>query len=324
LGIDTQGLVAARRTAIVADLGPLAMLDINGRDAEAFLQGQLSNDVKALIDGVCQYTSYNSPKGRMLANLLLWRSGPDAFHALLPAELADAVVQRLRRYVLRAQLTIADRSVNCRRFGVGGPEAATVVQQSFAAAPGPFAVARSGDAVLLGLPGRRYVVIVPAAAGDASATLLARHARPADFIVWEWLTIDAGIPVITGPTQELFVAQMLNWDVVGGVSFQKGCYPGQEIVARTRYLGRVKERLYAFHADLPLLAPGTRLYSSTFGDQPCGTVVNAAPAPEGGTDLLAVVQTAAVEARDLRLASLDGLRVANRALPYAVPAATTL
>jgi folate-binding Fe-S cluster repair protein YgfZ len=107
--------------------------------------------------------------------------------------------------------------------------------------------------------------------------------------------------------------------VLGGVSFQKGCYPGQEIVARTRYLGRLKERLYALHTTAGA-APGDRLYGSVFGDQPCGTVLNAAAAPEGGTTLLAVVQIAAAEARDLRLAAVDGPRIDGRALPYAVPA----
>ena len=97
--------------------------------------------------------------------------------------------------------------------------------------------------------------------------------------------------------------QAANWDVLGGVSFQKGCYPGQEIVARTRYLGRLKERLYALHTDGGRRRPAIASTAAVFGDQACGTVVNAAAAPEGGIDLLAVVQIAAAEARDLRLAA---------------------
>ena len=130
------------------------------------------------------------------------------------------------------------------------------------------------------------------------------------------------MPVVTTPTQDQFVAQMANWDLLGGVNFKKGCYPGQEIVARTQYLGRLKERLFAFHANATSIPAGARLYSTAFGDQACGTVVNAAPAPEGGCDLLAVVQLAAAESGDLHVNTLTGLALAGRALPYRFPTRT--
>jgi hypothetical protein len=133
------------------------------------------------------------------------------------------------------------------------------------------------------------------------------------------LTIRAGVPIITPSTADLFVPQAANWDALGGISFQKGCYAGQEIVARTQYLGRLKERLVLAHFDGTPPAAGERLYSAEFGDQACGTVVNAAAAPDGG-DLLAVLQLAAAESGDLHLGALDGMPLNLQALPYPVPA----
>jgi folate-binding protein YgfZ len=316
---DHDGLLAARQSAVLADLDRCALLAIAGPDAGAFLQGQLSNDVKALNANKCQYTSYNTPKGRMLANFVLWQRGPDSFRALLPAELAETLAKRLRMFVLRSKVTLTVRTGDVGVLGVGGPAADTVLRNAFGSAPPVFGVAMAAGATVLALPGPRFIVIAPEAAVAALRDQLARHARPVGLPVWQWLTIDAGVPVITAATQDQFVLQMANWDVLGGVSFQKGCYPGQEIVARTRYLGRLKERLYALHTGVPT-APGARLFSAVFGDQPCGTVVNAAAAPEGGWDLLAVAQSAAADARDLRLGGVDGTRLEHRALPYASPA----
>jgi tRNA-modifying protein YgfZ len=315
---------AASAGAVVCALDDVAILAIGGADAAAFLHGQLSSDVKGLAPGACQYTSYNSPKGRMLSNLLLCRAEDEAdagFLALLPADVAGGVRRRLAMYVLRSRVTLADVTADLACYGVGGPAAGEAMRAALEAAPEPFAVARSGDATVLGLPGPRFVVLAPRSAKDAVHALLERHARPAAPEVWQWLTIRAGVPIITAATQEQFVAQATNWDVLGGVNFRKGCYTGQEIIARTQYLGRLKERLFAFHADAPAVAAGTRLFSPLFEAQPCGTVVNAAPGPGDGCDLLAVVQVAAAESGDVRLGTPDGPPLAPVPLPYAVPAA---
>jgi folate-binding protein YgfZ len=149
---------------------------------------------------------------------------------------------------------------------------------------------------------------------------LARHARHGEGNAWRWHGIAAGVPLVTAATTDQFVAQALNWDALGGLDFRKGCYPGQEIVARTRYLGRLKERLFLFHVDAPAPAAGSRLYSPAFGEQACGTVVNAATAPDGGADLLAVVQLAAAESPGVALGAPDGPAPVPRPLPYALPA----
>ncbi len=301
---------------VCCDLAALAVLDIVGEDAAKFLQGQLSNDVDALARGAAQYTSYNSPKGRMLANFVLWREAV-MYRALLPADIAEAVRKRLSMYVLRSKVKLTDASAGTARFGVGGADASRAIGAALGVTPATFVVATSGGASVLALPGPRYVVLAPAAAGPALRERLAAHAAEAPFDTWRWLTIRSGVPVVTAATQDQFVAQAANWDVLDGVSFRKGCYTGQEIIARMQYLGRLKERLYLFHSPQPTAA-GERLYSAAFGDQPAGTVVDSAPAPTGGHDLLAVVQTAAADAADVRAGAPDGVRVVLEPLPYPV------
>jgi folate-binding protein YgfZ len=319
LPTDLAALSAARDAAVVCDVGPLAVLAIGGADAANFLQGQLSNDINALAPNACQHTSFNSPKGRMLANFVLWKEGDTDFRALVPADIAEPVRKRLSVYVLRSKVSLTDVSAETVRLGVGGPTAADALRDAFGVVPATFALARQGAISLLGLPGPRFVVIVPASMGVATREALSRHATAAQFSVWQWLTIRAGIPVVTSATQDAFVAQSANWDLLSGLNFQKGCYTGQEIIARMQYLGRQKERLYVFHAETAEIAAGARLYGATFGDQPCGTVVNAAPAPAGGSDLLAVVQIEAAASGDLRIDAPNGSVLAPLPLPYAIP-----
>ena len=315
--------IAARDAAVVCDLGPLRLIAAGGSDALPFLQGQLSADINALAPGTCRYASFNSPKGRMLANFVLWREGAagDEFRLLLPEDIAAPIVKRLTMYRLRSKVTLADISHDMIRLGIGGPTGADALRAGMGSVPAQFATVTAGSATILGLPGSRFVVLSPLASADGARAKLLAHATPAEFDVWQWLTIRAGVPVVTAATQDAFVAQTANWDILGGIDFKKGCYTGQEIIARMQYLGRVKERTYAFHVERTGVAPGERLYSAAFAEQPCGTVVNAAPAPEGGSDLLAVLQIAAAERGDARLGASDGPLLAALALPYPIPVA---
>ena len=316
----------ALRSAAVCPVPDLGVLLFDGADSAAFLQGQVSSDVAALAQGQSQRSSYNSPKGRMLANLRLWRDPDSAsshvYGMLLAADLADALAKRLAMFVLRAKVAIANATGAHALLGIAGQQAKQAVAAAFHAAPAADEVTTvaDGTARLLGLPDGRYVLLAMAEAEKTLRGSLSARAVPGDAELWRWLTIRDGVPLVTAATSDRFVPQMLNWDALGGVSFQKGCYPGQEIVARTRYLGRLKERLYGFHvapaAAQP--APGTRLYSPAFGSDPCGTVVSAARAPEGGTALLAVVQKAAAESGVVSLASPDGPAMTPVALPYTV------
>ena len=147
---------------------------------------------------------------------------------------------------------------------------------------------------------------------------LREAATPVGAPVWDWLRLNAGIPMIVAATQELFVPQMVNLEVIGGVSFQKGCYPGQEIVARSQYLGKLKRRMFLAHVDAEA-APGDPLYSADMVGQATGTVVNAAPAPDGGFDVLAVAQVESANTQTLHLKAPDGAALTLKPLPYALP-----
>lgn len=310
---------AARDNAAFCLLPNLGSLRIDGADAQAFLQGQLSNDVRRLAPGQWQRTTYNSPKGRMLANFLLVAEPGGGYRALLSAELADPVRRRLAMFVLRSKVSVANASVDEAIVGIAGPGASAVVTQAVGAAPEGQQVLSRDDLRALALSSERFLLFGPQGAIARIMPSIETHARQVPAAVWRWLQIRAGEPLITAATQDALVLQSANLDVLGAVSFEKGCYTGQEIVARSHYLGRLKERMYAWHADVAAVAPGTRLYSVAFGDQACGTVVNAAPAPGGGTDCLAVVQTAAVDARDVHLDAPDGPALAPLDLPYAIP-----
>jgi len=318
-----NALTAARDAAVFCDLSPLSELAIAGADAATFLNGQLSIDVAALTPDACRYASFNTPKGRMLANFIVWRdrASADGFRALLPGDIAAGVAKRLSMYVLRSKVTLTDQSARTVRMGIGGPAGVQAISAAVGVAPVPFAVSTQEALTVLGLPGPRFVVIGPQDAAGELRAALSRHAVSADFDVWRWLTIRAGVPVVTAATQDAFVAQTANWDVLGGIDFQKGCYTGQEIIARTRYLGRLKERAYLFHSGGRDVRAGERLYSSAFGEQPCGTIVDAAPSPEGGADLVAVLQIAAAQSGDVHVGAPDGARLAPLPLPYDIPAA---
>jgi len=299
------------------------LLDVSGADTIAFLHGQLSSDVEALQPGHGQYWSYNSPKGRMLANGVLWRPAADPGRVLmvLAADLAETIRRRLSMFVLRSKVTIDDGGKHHGLLGVAGTDAAAAAHDALGVKVASLIATPFGaQASALALPDGRIVVSCPAASGPLIHAALARNATIADAEAWRWFGIAAGVPMITAATSDLFVPQAANWDLVGGVSFRKGCYPGQEIVARMQYLGRLKERLHAFRAETDEATAAARVYSASFGaDQACGTVVNAARDPAGGSVLLAVVQSEAVKAQDLRLDSPTGPTLRSLALPYALP-----
>ena len=313
---------AARDSAVAAPLPGTAFLDVAGADAIAFLHGQLSNDVAGLAPGAAEWATYNSPKGRMLATMLVWRpaSGP-ACRLALAADLAEPIRKRLSMFVLRSKVTVAASAPALSAIGVGGPAAAGAVRAALGVDPTPMrAVGFDDYGTAIGLPDGRVLVAVPADRAAATLAALAKHAVAADEPVWRWLAIRAGVAQITLASQERHVPQTANWEVLGGVSFTKGCYPGQEIVARSQHLGILKERAHPFHVAAPPPAPTTPVFSSAFGEQACGSVVDAVALPDGSADLIAVVQLAAVESGDVHVGTPDGPALERLPLPYALPA----
>jgi hypothetical protein len=312
---------AAAAGDVLAELSALALIRVQGPDAASFLQGQLSNDIRLVSQSASQLSAYNTPKGRMLALLRIVRRG-DAYLLRLPAELAADTLKRLKMYVLRAKVTLEAADDELIRFGLSGPRATDVLRQALGAAPEVVdAAVTHAEVTVLRLPGPhpRFELIAPLEPARALWSRLAAHCRAVGPGTWRWLDIQAGIPSVWPGTVEEFVPQMANLELVGGVSFKKGCYPGQEIVARMHYLGTLKQRMVRAHLDEATAtcpAPGSKLYASEFGDQAAGTVVDAQPSPRGGCELLAVAQLTAIQGGGLRLATPNGPVLELVALPY--------
>jgi folate-binding protein YgfZ len=307
-------LAAAAEGDVMADLSHLGLLELTGEDTQAFLQGQLTNDVKLLTGSNSEYAGYCTAKGRLLATLLLWQQG-DAHFAQLDGSIAPAIMKRLGMFVLRSKVKIADASAAKVRIGLSGKNAEAALSVVFPTIPAqPHQLVVHNDAALLRLPGSmpRFEIVAPADAAPALWNQLAPKFKPVGSAVWEWLEIQAGVPQVTAATQEEFVPQMLNLDLLGGISFNKGCYTGQEIVARTHYLGKVKRRTHLAHTAATV-APGDKIFGNDTAE-PVGLVVNAASAPQGGFDALAEIRLESVEAGPVRLA--DGTVLELRDLPY--------
>jgi folate-binding protein YgfZ len=319
-GDPAAELAAARDAAVLCDLEPLAALRVHGRDAEAFLQGQVTSDVAALASGAAQYSAWCTPKGRVLANFLLRRLNEETFELLLPEPLRAPIRKRLGMFVLRSRVAFDEADTSAVRMGIGGPAAGEAVKAAMGSLPSLLRSIPLDGGELLQVRGARFVGIVATGHAEALWDRLGRSARPAGFRCWKWLTVRSGVPVILPATQDQFIPQAINWDAIDGVSFQKGCYTGQEIVARTQYLGRLKERTVLAHVEQTAVEPGARLFSASFGEQPCGTVLNAADAPGGGIDFLAAAQLSAAADADLRLAAASGPRATLVPLPYDLPA----
>ncbi len=292
-----------------------AIWQIRGPDAQAFLQSQTTNDVLTLPPGQWQLSGYCTPKGRLLASFVLWRSDSETFYAHLPASLADGVMTRLERYVLRAKVKIAPSSFLA--LGLTGSAGAQALATAGLPVPASGTVLEADATQILALDATRLLL---AAESEAMARCWARLSAVATGggeAAWDAASIAAGIATVLPATQEAFVPQMLNFDLVGALSYEKGCYPGQEIVARMHYLGKLKERLYRALVGAPAQA-GDRLYSPVFGDQACGTIANAAPRNESESEVLAVLQTAAANT-EVRLGSPQGPQLRLLDLPYTVP-----
>jgi len=295
------------------------LVEFRGEDAQAFLHSQLTCDVAALGLGRSTYGAYCTPKGRVLASFLLWRS-EQGFFMQLPSALREPIQKQIAKYILRAKVKAADASGDWTIIGVAGKDAFTLVQRAAGQVPpNVHGVVFSPDAMIIRLPGERYEIVAAREKAPAIFPSLSSGAEKSDPESWEWLDIRAGIPTILPAIQEEFVPQMVNLDLIGGVSFEKGCYPGQEIVARMHYRGTLKSRMYLANIpgnDPP--RPSEKLYSPGFGQQACGTIVNAAHSPEGGYDTLAVMQIASAEKGDVHWKSPDGPVLTILPLPYEV------
>lgn len=285
----------------LADWG---LIRASGADAAKFLHGQLTQDVEHLPEGQARLAGYCSAKGRLLATFVMWRAGSDILLAC-SADLLPAVLKRLSMFVLRAQCKLSDASAELPLWGlVGAPAGAA------------WSVSQAGHAQLVELP--------PAMIdGQHVARRLHVGAEPAgmpsiDPETWRWLEVASGVPRIVAATVEQFVPQMVNLELVGGVNFRKGCYPGQEIVARSQYRGTLKRRAQAVQSP-QALAPGQEIFHSADPGQPAGMVVLSG-SRSGAHAALVEVKLAALEGGTLHAGAADGPLLQPTPLPYEIPA----
>ena len=312
---------ATETSTIATPLLHLGTIRAQGPDSAAFLHNLVSNDVKHMEADTAAWNSFNSPKGRMIASFLVWPE--EGGHVLaLSADILPAFLKKFSMYVLRSKVKLADASADTALIGLAGPQAAAIAQAAGATLPAEDmrqAVSAAGVRCIR-LGAQRLVLAVASEAAPALFdALAAAGAVRAGTAAWQLGMIRAGLPLITAPTQEEFVAQMLNYELIGGVDFHKGCYPGQEIVARTQYLGKLKKRTY--RVALPAgveAAAGMDVYAPDFGEQSAGKLVNVAPTADGGGEALAVLQSSSAEAGELHLGAPDGPRLAVLTLPYAL------
>jgi len=303
------------------DLSHFGLIRARGADVRPFLQGQLTNDVNRIDSTHAQLNSYCSPKGRMLGSFWIFERD-DALYLQLPVERLPAILKRLQMFVLRSEVTLEDASDELARFALAGDCAASLLP--FVPADEPATSMTRDDLTVLRLPGDRprYEVVGPTQSLAALWSQAAGTAEQAGTAFWSLLDIRAGIPNVFEDTVDAFVPQMANLQLLGGVSFTKGCYTGQEVVARMQYLGKLKRRMYRARIDAgDCPAPGTEVFSpSSESGQGAGRIVDSAPSPEGGCEVLAVLQISAADADDVRLVEAAGPRLQLLDLPYAFPA----
>jgi len=312
---------AARDATVLVDLSHCSIIRAAGPDATTFLNGQLTCDVREASETRSLLGAWCSPKGRMLAVFRLWRA-QDAYLLQLPRVLCADILKRLRMYVLRAKVALETLDDTHVCFGVAGPRAAALLEKSVGEAPtsdNGVAVVGGGVTVLrIAGAHARFAFVAPFPEAQRLWIALERDARPAGAAVWDWHDVAAGIPVVLSATSDKFLPQEANLDLLGGVSFTKGCYVGQEIVARVHYRGRVKQRMYRAHvATKTAPTPGEPIYTPELPDQASGTVVLAAPAPEGGHDLIAVIYSDRANQK-LCLGSPTGAPLSVETLPYTI------
>lgn len=312
-----DALAAARQQTVVADLSQFGLLQVCGDDAQTFLNNLLSSDVKNVQPGQCQYSTLSTPKGRMLASMLICRRDSD-FLVQLPASQLEAIKRRLSMYILRSKVQISAVDADSVLLGVAGPGAEAALERCFARLPSQPLTAMSQDAAfIVRLTDTMFQIHLTWQDACSLFEQLAKNQQPVGEPVWRWLALQNGFAWIYPATQEQFVPQMANMDALGAVSFSKGCYPGQEIVARTQYLGKLKRRMYLTHVDVePTSAiAGTELYSPELPGQAIGMIADSAPSPDGGIDALAVVQTSCWE-HGITLGAADGPSLVEKPLPY--------
>jgi folate-binding protein YgfZ len=292
----------------VAPLSHLGVIRVEGEDAAKFLHGQLTQDFSLLGLSEARLAAFCSAKGRMQASLIGFKRSQTEILLVCSRDILGATLKRLSMFVLRAKAKLTDASSDYALFGVAGDAIKSIAKTPYPAWS-KIDIGLANVVFLYPADGvRRALWLAPAADAAPAGQALSTPD-------WYWGEVRSGIATITTPIVEAFVPQMLNYESVGGVNFKKGCYPGQEVVARSQFRGTLKRRAYLVHGDAPMQA-GDELFLAADASQPCGLVAQAAAAPAGGFDAIVSVQVAAVEAGGLHLGSSSGPALVVAPPPY--------
>jgi hypothetical protein len=320
-GNPEQECQIAPSVNIICDLSHYGLISADGNDAEAFLQGQLTNDLKQVDSTHSQLSSYCNPKGRMLANFRIFKRN-DTLYLAMPGELLDATLNRLNMYVMRSKVSLQN-SGDLISIGFSGNRAEELLAAITGSVPKDIdTVTQQNGYTIIRVAGiePRFEIYGSVADIKKLWQKLDLNASPVGCNIWELLNIRSGIPVIVADTSEAFIPQMTNMELINGVNFKKGCYTGQEIVARMHYLGKLKKRMYHIKINTDKKpSPGDSLFAKdSKGGSGTGTIVSAQQSPDGGYEALAVIQITDAENQPLRLYDADGPEIEILELPYSL------
>ncbi len=310
-GDDNRGMNTLTPLSGTVALTHWGVIRAQGADAVSFLQGQLTQDVAQLTTAQAALSGYCSPKGRLLASFVICKPAADEVLLLCHASLLAATLKRLQMFVMRAKCKLTDATAELPLFGVVGDAASGLLGGLVGGLVDGLAVWGKAENCLR----------LPDSEGMARAVLIAPSSAPTSALRladWQWLEVRSAIATIEAATVDQFVPQMLNYEQLGGVNFQKGCYPGQEIVARSQFRGTIKRRAHLFETDSAITAD-QEVFHSSDAAQPAGLVVNAARNPSGsGFSALVEVKLAALEGGSLHVGAADGGLLRLQPLPYAM------
>ncbi len=305
---------------VLSVLDNLCCYKVTGEDATDFLQGQFSNDIKQVDADHAQLTAYCTPKGRMLATFFIGKH-TDGYLLVTSSDIADEVMKRLQMFVMRSKVSITKLETNVV-LGLSSDKQAMVLDHLDLAKPdNDYQSTNNNDLVCIKIPGidPRYLLIGNSELLEKVQLINNEQMYFYTHEYWQWLDIHAGVPMITASTQEAFVPQMANMELIDGVSFSKGCYPGQEVVARLHYLGNANRRMFRIKSEAKhALKPGDDIYSPK-SNQAIGKFLSAIKVGNNKYDGLAVLRIEASKETHLitSLENGDEIKILN--LPYEVP-----
>ena len=306
---------------LFCDLSHYGLIAAYGEDATEFLQGQFTNDITEVTSTRSQLSSLCTPKGRMLCNFRIFKR-EETYYLVIPYELLEAALDRLRMFVLRSRVTLEDASDALMGMGLNGDKIPDHLANIIGALPEEVDDCIETDGyTIIRVAGNipRYEIYGLLEPMKKIWEGVDVHATAVGAGPWELLNIQAGIPVITARSIDAYVPQMTNMQLVNGVSFTKGCYQGQEIVARMHYLGKLKRRMYRIgFAASEKPETGTALVTETSTEsQDIGAILSAQENPDGNYEALAVIQVKDAEESKLKLGDAKGPDVEILDLPYA-------